>query len=153
MWVILLLLQKFQTFILSCRPWLDAVTWVYTLYQGPAMEHNHLLGKNLLEWSSGWGFDMGRKFFWSFYNLGWCWSAHLNNHRQTYKTGPEAHEPQWITWVNSNKSLIQLFSISVAIETNQNVKFVQNVYARRQTTQQTFLKTFCQNNCVIILWI
>ena len=31
--------------------------------------------------------------------------------------------------------------------TNQNVEFVQLFYAWWRTTQQTFIKTFCQNTC------
>ena len=33
---------------------------------------------------------------------------------------PEAHGPQWLTWVNGYKNLIQHFSFSVAMATNQN---------------------------------
>ena len=36
------------------------------------------------------------------------------------KFQPEAHGPQWFTWVNSYKSLIQHFSLSVAMAKNQN---------------------------------
>ena len=32
---------------------------------------------------------------------------------------PEAHGPQWLTWVNSYKSLVQHFRLSVAMATNQ----------------------------------
>ena len=31
--------------------------------------------------------------------------------------------------------------------TNQNVEFVQLLYAWWRTTQQTFIKMFCQNTC------
>ena len=51
-----------------------------------------------------------------------------------------------LTWVNSYKSLIQHFRLSVAMATNQNEEFVLlNDWWR--TTQQTFIKTFCQNAC------
>ena len=48
---------------------------------------------------------------------------------------------------NSYKSLIQHFSLSVAIATNQNEEFAQNFNFWRRTTLQTFLKKFCQNTC------
>ena len=50
-----------------------------------------------------------------------------------------------LTWVNSYKSFIQHFRLSVAMATNQNEEFVQLLYAWRRTTQQTFIKKFCQN--------
>ena len=52
-----------------------------------------------------------------------------------------------LTWVNSYKSLIQQFRLSVAMATYQNVEFVQLLYAWWRTTKQTFIKTFCQNTC------
>ena len=52
-----------------------------------------------------------------------------------------------LTWVNNYKSLIQHFRLSVAMATNQNVEFVQLLYAWWRTTQQTFIKTLCQNTC------
>ena len=50
-----------------------------------------------------------------------------------------------LTWVNSYKSLIQHFSLSVAMTTNQNEKFAYHFYAWWRTTQRKILKTFCQN--------
>ena len=52
----------------------------------------------------------------------------LHRHKQSSNTcmllaqrhRPVAHGPQWLTWVNSYKSLIQHFSLSVAMATNQN---------------------------------
>ena len=52
-----------------------------------------------------------------------------------------------LTWVNSFKSIIQHFRLSVAMATNQNEEFVQLLYAWCRTTQQTFIKMFCQNTC------
>ena len=52
-----------------------------------------------------------------------------------------------LTWVNSYKSLIQHFRLSVAMAINQNEEFVQLLYAWWRTTQQTFIKKFCQNTC------
>ena len=43
------------------------------------------------------------------------------------------------------KRFIQQVSLSIAIATNQNEEFAQNLYAKWRTTQQTFLKTFYQN--------
>ena len=56
------------------------------------------------------------------------------------KKKPEAHGPQWLTWVNNFKSLIQHFSLSVAMETNKNEEFTQNLNSWWRTTQQTFLR-------------
>ena len=58
---------------------------------------------------------------------------------------PEAHGPQWLTWVNSYKSLIQHFNLSVTMARNQNEEFAQNFYAWWRTALQTFLKRFCPN--------
>ena len=52
-----------------------------------------------------------------------------------------------LTLVNSYKSLIQHFRLSVAMVTNQNEEFVKLLYAWWRTTQQTFIKTFSQNTC------
>ena len=52
-----------------------------------------------------------------------------------------------LTWVNSYKSLIQHFRLSVAMATNQNEEFVQLLYGWWRTTQQTFIKKFGQNTC------
>ena len=52
-----------------------------------------------------------------------------------------------LTWVNSYKRLIQYFRLSVVMATNQNEEFVQLLCAWWRTTQQTFIKTFCQNTC------
>ena len=52
-----------------------------------------------------------------------------------------------LTWVNSYKSVIPHFRLSVAMATNQNEKFVQLLYVWLRTTQQTFIKKFCQNTC------
>ena len=46
-----------------------------------------------------------------------------------------------------SESLIQRFRLSVAMATNQNVEFVQLLYAWWRTTQQTFIKMFCENTC------
>ena len=54
---------------------------------------------------------------------------------------------QWLTWVNSYKSLFRHFSLSVAMARNQNEEFAHNFYAWWRITQQIFLKTFCQNTC------
>ena len=43
-----------------------------------------------------------------------------------------------LTWVNSYKSLIQHFRLSVAMTTNQKEQFVQLLYAWWRTTQQIF---------------
>ena len=40
----------------------------------------------------------------------------------------EAHVPQFLTWVNSYKSLIQHSSFSPAMATNQNEEFAQMFY-------------------------
>ena len=65
----------------------------------------------------------------------WRWSPNL---RQENKTrGPWA---TMLTWVNSYKSLIQHFRLSVAMATNRNEEFVQLLYAWWRTTQQTFIK-------------
>ena len=45
-----------------------------------------------------------------------------------------------LTWVNSYKSLIQHFRLSVAMATNQNEEFLHLLYALWRTTQQTFIK-------------
>ena len=52
-----------------------------------------------------------------------------------------------LTGINSYKSLIQRFRLSVAMATNQNEEFVKLLYAWWRTTQQTFIKKFCQNTC------
>ena len=52
-----------------------------------------------------------------------------------------------LTWVNSYKSLIQHVRLSVGMATNQKEAFVQLHYACWRTTQQTFIKKFCQNTC------
>ena len=53
-----------------------------------------------------------------------------------------------LTWVNSYKSLIQHFRLSVAMVTNQNEEFVQLLHGWWRNTQQTFIKKkFCQNIC------
>ena len=54
---------------------------------------------------------------------------------------PEAHGPQWLTRVNSYKSLIHHFSLSVAMATNPNEELAQFFYAC--FIQQIFLKKFC----------
>ena len=46
-----------------------------------------------------------------------------------------------------SESLIQNFGLSVTMATNQNVEFVQFLYAWWRTTQQTFIRTFRQNTC------
>ena len=46
-----------------------------------------------------------------------------------------------LTWVNSYKSLIQHFRLSVPMATNQNEEFVQFLYSWWRTTQQTFINT------------
>ena len=57
----------------------------------------------------------------------------------SFKTrGPYA---TMLTWVNSYKSLIQHFRLSVVMATNQNEEFVQLLYAWWRTTQQTFIKS------------
>ena len=43
--------------------------------------------------------------------------------------------------MNSYKSLIQHFSLSIAMATNQNDEFAQFFYTWWRPTQQTFLKT------------
>ena len=53
--------------------------------------------------------------------------------------------PQWLTWVNSYKSLVQHFRLSVAMATNQHEDFLQYFSAWWRTTQKTCLKKFCQN--------
>ena len=58
---------------------------------------------------------------------------------------PEAHGPQWLTWANSYKSLVQYFRLSVAMATNQYEYILQHIPEWWRTTQQTFLKKFCQN--------
>ena len=52
-----------------------------------------------------------------------------------------------LTWVNSYKSLIQHFRLSVAMATNLNEEFGELLYARWRTTPQTFIQKFCQNTC------
>ena len=47
-----------------------------------------------------------------------------------------------LIWVNSYKSLIQHFRLSVVMATNQNEKYEQLFYSH-----QTFNKMFCQNSC------
>ena len=52
-----------------------------------------------------------------------------------------------LTWENSYKNLIQYFKLSVAMAASQNEEFVQLLYAWWRTTQETFIKKFCQNTC------
>ena len=47
----------------------------------------------------------------------------------------------------SHNGLIQHFSLSVAMATNQNEESAQNFYAWWRTKLLTFLKTFCPNTC------
>ena len=48
-----------------------------------------------------------------------------------------------LTWVNSYKSLIQHFRLSVDMATNPNEEFEQLLYAWWRITHQTFIKTLC----------
>ena len=67
----------------------------------------------------------------------WWADETWNEHDKTNTRGP------WVTmltWVNSYKSLIQHFRLSVAMATNQNGEFVQLLYAWCRTPQQTFIK-------------
>ena len=43
--------------------------------------------------------------------------------------------------------IIQHFSLLVAMATNQNEEFAQNLHAWKRTIRQTFLKMFRQNTC------
>ena len=67
----------------------------------------------------------------------WWADERWNEHDKTNIRGPWA---TMLTWVNSNKSLIQHFRLSVAMATNQNGEFLQLLYAWCRTTQQTFIK-------------
>ena len=58
--------------------------------------------------------------------------------RFSQKGKQETYASQSVIWVNSNKSLIQNFNLSVAIATSQNEKFAQNWYALLSTTQNYF---------------
>ena len=60
------------------------------------------------------------------------------------KKKTEAHGPQWLTWVNIYKSLIQLLNISVAMATNQNEEFAQKFHTWGRTTLQLFLNGYIQ---------
>ena len=56
------------------------------------------------------------------------WRLHMKKVALCSENKPEPQGPQRLTWVNSFKSLIQLFSHSVAIATNQNKEFAQTFY-------------------------
>ena len=74
------------------------------------------------------------------------WRHSVQNKFSTWKMNQRSMATM-LTWVNSYKSLIQHFRLSVAMATNQNGEFVQLLYAWWKTTQQTFIKKFCQNTC------
>ena len=52
------------------------------------------------------------------------WTIKINQRHGIFK--PEAHGLQRLAWMNSCKSIIQLFRHSVAMATNQNKEFAQN---------------------------
>ena len=64
----------------------------------------------------------GRRKFRHFYQLESCKQHNGTLTRNIFK--PDAHGPQWLTWVNCCKSLIQQLSTSVAMAINQNEVFV-----------------------------
>ena len=64
----------------------------------------------------------------------------LQNYRITVKIKTRGPWATMLTWVKSHKSLIQHFSLSVAMVTNQNDYFASKFYAWWKTTQQTILK-------------
>ena len=72
------------------------------------------------------------------------WQGSIGLPCKSWTRGPWA---TIFTWLNSYKSLIQHFRLSAVMATNQNEEFVQLLYAWWRTTQQTFIKMFCQNTC------
>ena len=72
----------------------------------------------------------------------------IAGHWKANTRGPWATMLTWVkNYKGHYKSLIQHFRLSVAMATDQNEKFVQLLYAWWRTTQQTFIKMFCQNIC------
>ena len=51
------------------------------------------------------------------------------------------NQNQRLNSVNSYKSLIRHFRLSVALATNQNEEFIQYCYVWWRTTQETFIKS------------
>ena len=50
----------------------------------------------------------------------------LKGHKINLKSEAHGHNAEWLTWVNSYKSLNQHFSLSSAMVKNQNKEFAKN---------------------------